>query len=733
MFVYDPDDKLAMRTAWVQVCENGYALRWQVAKALGISLRILQYWIARSRKEGTSGLIDKPRCGAPRKVTDALKKRILRLRAGHATVREIAAKCRISIGAVHNVLAKHSEAAVRCQKELTLQEDVSIEECEVVEAPAKEQQLEVTRSCESASEHSLSANAEADEAQDRLFDRMFARLGLINDADALFCPGDNVAWAGVMMAAVILSTSPFLGLVEKIYGHIGPAFYGLRTVMVTYVMMALLRIRRIEDVRRDDPRKLGRVLGLDRVAEVRTLRRKWHKLCHSTGKAFELMEEVGRSRIEELEQLPEVIMVDGHVAIYTGKQKIGEVFSTNANRVVKGRTENWIHIPGGQPLLVLSCPFNEGLSQGLLEAIRKTKELTGQDSITCVFDRGGWSTELWEKIIDAGDHIISYRKGSFDSWGENAFEPGPIQINDKEYAFLPCMGDTNITVYEKQISHKGCKIKYKETKRTLNLKEVRILRNDGKETSILTSRKDLSCEQIASLQFARWGDQENQFKYMLREFDLDAIWMYGTDPVDVDIDHPHPQYTQLQSELRKLIERRKTYLNRIWSSLPDTPETENEAQVREHIVRWMESTGNGNLDELKTIENRIAEIHEKLEKTPAREPVGTAGYKQLKTDSKCLSNVIKIVACDAEGTLAEMITPHYANAHNEKRRLIAAALQTSGSLRLEAGTLVVRLDPQSSPCRTRAVDAICRQLNEYQAHFPGSNRIIRFETDRKVE
>lgn len=86
-----------------------------------------------------------------------------------------------------------------------------------------------------------------------------------------------------------------------------------------------------------------------------------------------------------------------------------------------------------------------------------------------------------------------------------------------------------------------------------------------------------------------------------------------------------------------------------------------------------------------------------------------------------------------EGALADMITPHYKNAENEKRRLIAAALTTVGSLRLEPGALVVRLDPQSSPVRTRAVDAVCRQLNDYNARFPGSNRIIRFETDRKTE
>ena len=436
---------------------------------------------------------------------------------------------------------------------------------------------------------------------------------------------------------------------------------------------------------------------------------------------------------EQLDEPPEVIMVDGHIGIYTGKKKIGKVYSTSANQIVKGRTENWIHLPGAHPLLTLSCAFNEGLAQGLQEAIAKSKELIGEDSLTCVFDRGGWSTELWEQILDGGDHVISYRKGSFEPWGIEAFEPGPIRINEKDHAFVPCMRDVEIPVYEKKISHKGCKVRYQKTKRTLKFKEVRMLRTDGGETSILTSRQDLGAEDIVSFQLARWGDQENQFKYMLREFDLDALWMYGTESIDEDVDHPHEEYTRLQSELRKLVEQRKKLLHRVWTSLPDTQKGEGEEQARNRVGEWIRSTEGAQLDELNAIETSIAKLHEKIEQTPARESVTAVGYEQLKPESKRLSNVIKTVACDVETELVEMVAPHYANAPNEKRRMIAAALKTTGSLRLEPGLLIVRLDPQSSPCRTRAIDAVCRQLNAYQACFPGSRRIIRFETDRPEE
>lgn len=761
MFMYHPDDKPGMRMAWVQVCENGYALNKQVVAATGISSRTLQYWIKRYREEGVKGLVDRAKSGAPRKVTAALEKRILRLRSERGTVREIAAQCQISVGAVHEVLVKQRERVAHQQMELTEIEQTDIEECEAVAVrptgdvqselpvsethpvvslhedvggpvPNEESTAHDVESNEQRLTGDLSEKAEALVAKDRWSDRMMARLGLIHDAPAFFAPEENVPWAGVMMAAVILSDSSFLGLAKRTYGSIGPAFYGLRTTMMTYVMMALLRIFRIEDVRDSDPRKLGRVLGLDRVAEVKTLRRKWHKLCKAE-KALELMEAVGRSRVEQFDQPPEVIMVDGHLGIYTGKEKIGKVFSTCANQIVKGYTDNWIHLPGGAPLLMLSCPFNEGLSQGLQDAIEKSRALIGCNSLTCVFDRGGWSTELWEKILEGGNHVMSYRKGSFDLWDSEAFEERPITINGKDYAFAPSMRDTQIPVYEKEVSQKGCKIKYRKTTRMLKLKEVRILRPDKGQTSILTSRTDLTAEQIASVQLARWGDQENQFKYMIREFDLDALWMYGTDPIDPEVDHPHPQYTRLEAQLRKLIAQRKTFLNRIWSALPDAAQSENDEQTYERIVQWLQTTNSEKFETLNIIETNIARVREELEKTPARESVSAAGFEQLKPESRRLSNVIKSVACDVEGVLAEMVVPHYKNADNEKRSLIAAALKTAGSLRLEPGALIVRLDPQSAPVRTRAVDAVCRQLNDYKARFPGSNRIIRFETDREIE
>src|SRR5262245_42896309 len=68
------------------------------------------------------------------------------------------------------------------------------------------------------------------------------------------------------------------GLDRTLYREIGPAFYGLRTTLLTLLFMALLGIQRPKHLKERDPAALGRLLGLDRAPEVKTLRRKLTRL-----------------------------------------------------------------------------------------------------------------------------------------------------------------------------------------------------------------------------------------------------------------------------------------------------------------------------------------------------------------------------------------------------------------------------------------------------------------------
>jgi hypothetical protein len=111
------------------------------------------------------------------------------------------------------------------------------------------------------------------DASDRTLDRQLAHLGLLDDAAPLFREGASVPGVGVLLALPCLVGSGLFRICRKLYGEIGPAFYGLRTTLLTLLLMALLRIKRPEHLKERDPAAFGSLIGLDRAPEVKTLRR----------------------------------------------------------------------------------------------------------------------------------------------------------------------------------------------------------------------------------------------------------------------------------------------------------------------------------------------------------------------------------------------------------------------------------------------------------------------------
>lgn len=80
---------------------------------------------------------------------------------------------------------------------------------------------------------------------------------------------------------------------KKVYGSLRNGFYGLQATLLTLAFMVLLRIKTPEQLKEKSPGELGIILGLDRIPEVKTLRRKLKEMgLH--GKAAEYMAELTR-------------------------------------------------------------------------------------------------------------------------------------------------------------------------------------------------------------------------------------------------------------------------------------------------------------------------------------------------------------------------------------------------------------------------------------------------------
>ena len=99
---------------------------------------------------------------------------------------------------------------------------------------------------------------------------------------------------------------------------------------------------------------------------------------------------------------------------------------------------------------------------------------------------------------------------------------------------------------------------------------------------------------------------------------------------------------------------------------------------------------------------------------------------KLAPERKHLTNLIKMVAYQAESDLLRLVAPHYRRAADEGRTLIQSALASAADLQVTNTELCITLAAQSSAHRTRAIAALCEELNQTKTIFPGSRLRLRY-------
>ncbi len=723
---YELNDENAQKIVWVQMFQAGHVTQGQIAQALGVSLRTVNGWVARYRAEGVKGLMSKPLLG---KRADQQKATlILRLRAAGKKISQIVVEANVSRSTVNRVLGRDQDNGQQTMEMPMESAAVSAEE-----TPARENVPPTLAVADSLKEEATSkASAMQPEAAgstfkgsltDRSQDRAKARQGLMEDAQPVLSSGQDLPWVGLFLAMALVGKEPLLSAAQKCFGSLGAAYYGLRTVMLTLLMLALLRIKRPEQLRSYDGASLGRVLGLDRTPEVKTLRGKMREISEQ-GHAMEFLEELARERVERMEEAPRVVYLDGHVSVYSGEYKIGEVYCTRDKRVVKGTTQTWVNLPGRYPLFCVTSEYNEGLVSALPGVLKKAVEVCNSPSVLAVFDRGGYSGLLFEKLLKAGHEFLTYRRGEIEPWPLERFTQKSTVIGGRTYAYAPAEATVEIAVYEEgepSRGHRGSPRKV-NTGRKVVVREIRVIRPDGGQTSVLLSQKDLSAIEACEVLFGRWGSQENIFKYLLAEYDLDATVEYGQEAIQGAITHPNPEYVQCQKQIAKKVGQRNRLLGKLGVAL--LADGMSEEALRGELAQWSQKVSVKKALELQC---QIEQLGQELAKLPARVSVQSSGFEKLKTQMKLLTIGVKLSAYYIETQLVDLVAPFYANHAKEGRKLIVAALKSPGSIRMEPGQIRIQLARQSAPCRTRAIAQLCQTLNQLHPVYPGTSLRIMFD------
>ena len=541
---------------------------------------------------------------------------------------------------------------------------------------------------------------------DRSLERVFARFGLITEASVRFVPGDGLRFAGALLLVAAVVGTGFFRAVQKVYGRLRNGFYGLRHTILTLVLMKALRIQRAQHLTGVSPSALGRLLGLDRAPEVKTLRRRVREIARLK-KAGELMRELARDLVRQAPDELGFLYIDGHVRRYFGKRAVAKAYVTQMRISMPAATDFWVNDAHGAPLFVVTGEVVSALTRALLPILSEVRSLLGKGvRATVVFDRGGWSPKLFRKILNMGFDILTYRKGKCPRYPAAEFRTvrGSVDGREVEYS----LRDGSVR------AGKG-----------LRLRSIVRLK-DGHQTHVVTSRSDLPALDLAYRMFERWR-QENYFKYADHEFDLDALDTYMVDDEDAERMVPNPARKRLDKAIRSLrgkLEELEAELGR---------RVDANAEVKRATVRGFkiaEADLRRRIDALrKRIEARKRErasYPEKVTVAQARGPEAEGEAVKPEVETKHFMNIVAMAVYRAETALHRLLEPHYRANDQEGRALLREAFRSSGSLHVDGKHLRVTLEPLSAPRRSEAIAKLCHHLNQDAVRIPGTSLRLEF-------
>ncbi len=719
VFRYHADDATAARLAAVQLYDLRHATAVQLERLAGCDKRNLfrarQAWL----DGGAQALVPKKRGPKAPRLGTQRERSIRAWQAQGVTAAEMGRRLGVHAATVRNALIRMglptSKRQARHRQQALLQAPVGDE---VATAPSKiEVETERADASVTVGERWLPTSLDSD-PDNRAIDRMLAYRGELADAAPLFKDRIGLSRVGVLLAVPLIVQSGVLEAAQEVYGDLGPAFYGLRTSLMTLLFLALLRIKNPESLKRHSPIELGWLLGLDRVPEVKTMRRKLLYLGEDAAPTEAFLRAMVQRRVNARQQALGFLYVDGHVRVYTGKADLPKAHVARMRISMPATQEAWVNDAEGAPLFFVTQEAHGQLVSELPGVLSEVRELLGDKRrVTVVFDRGGWSPQLFARMDAGGFDVLTYRKGKVQPLAADRFAsfevPGSRGREQYELA------DTEV-----EVGSGGRRLRMRQvTRRTVGRK------GGEHQTHIVTTRRDLPAEQVAWRMFERWR-QENFFKYMRQQFAIDALVQHGTENADDLRDVPNPAYNAVSKELADA--RRE--LRGLQAEYGDALATNDEK--RRPTVRGLKiATGTAIGKPLRAAQQRVDDLTVTRAQVPKRVPIGSIkeDVLRLARSRKRLSDGLKMLAYQVETDLVTLVAPHYARAIHEGRPLVTSALQSSGDIEVHDGEIRVTLAPQASPHRTRAIAALCAELDATETQFPGTALRLRFgiaEPDR---
>ena len=684
-FSHKTGEESSVKFALCSLMDNGYLKACELQRPpLSISHRTLMHWNAQYRKEGAASFYRPKPAAKPRVITLDILAQCKILKSSGASIAEIARRIDLGESTVRKAMARqrHAEqqnasdspesidganahnalAGTPTKPSIDKPTDTTIDlgwqaqasdqsrpSCEVVAGPAPPSSSKSQRSRADAQ-----TSLEMGVACTRADERVACAMGLATSAVTRFEAGCDVPMAGLLAGLPALYANGLLSGLGKHFA-LPKGFYSALHILLVLGFMALGRIRRPEGLRHIPPGEFGKVVGLDRVPEVRTLRQKIAVLA-KTGKPAAWMQDLSKGWLQADPQEAGYLYVDGHVRVYNGDAaNLPKRFVSRERLCLRGTTDYWVNDALGRPFFVVSKAVSEGLSDALIKDIvpELLKSVPGQPSqaeldadpllhrFCVVFDREGSHhsllSQLWEHRIGG----LTYRKRVTDEWPVEEFKEHDVSL--PEGASTPM----KLAMRQTQLS---------AGKASIPVTEVRRLTQSGHQTAVITTARELAPTVIAARMFARWC-QENFFAYMMQHYDIDGLIEYGAQEIPGTTEVINPKRRELERDLRHARVRELHCMSVLGASV----------QVNEDEIQKKAQA----LETLEGVQTEQARLRGLKKATPKKVTIASLPQDQRPTElrplNKILVDAVKMVAYRAETAMVVRVPP--ANLHEIDFRL----------------------------------------------------------------
>ena len=573
--------------------------------------------------------------------------------------------------------------------------------------------------------------------------RLAASIGGYGSAAPQFEAALDVPRGGVLCALPALLA---MGLLEgtDTYFTLPPGYYAADSLLMLLAFMALNRMQSLETLRNDAPGEWGKLLGLDRVPEVRTLREKVQIMSH-TGKPEEWSARLGQRWMGQAEgagdaSAANVLCIDGHVRVYHGQQtQLPKHYVARDKLCLRATVDYWVNALDGQPFMVINQVVDPGLIRSIEEEILPLLEarhpalvakpapavaesttdasetadiapamIEGEfipasaarrvrHRLTLVFDREGYSPDFFLRMRNKGIACLTYHKYPGPAWPEEEFQTSSVLLVSGQ-------------VVSMRLAERGTCLS-----NGLWVREIRKLTERGHQTPILATDYHTPMETLSSRMFARWS-QENFFRYGRLNYGLDRLADYRTEEITDPIQVVNPAYRALDSQVRSANGKLSRMLAQFGGlNIEATIEAGKMEPFLAAKSALHEQIEGITTDIAKLKAERKATAHYvKIQDLPEADR-----FRKLASASKHFIDTIKIVAYRAECAMTNIVR-EFMPKSDQARALISTLHATEADILPDYAnkTLTVRLHHSARAHTDAVIVKLCEELNSTKTVFP---------------